>query len=155
MLPTTNRFFEFRFESIGGLGAHAAGQMLATAAVQRMRYNAAQFSSYGSEKKGSLVRTFVRLGPPDRPLRTSAPVDAPDVIVVFHVALLRNPVTFSGLRAGGQLIYNAPVDLPPESLAMLPRTARVIRVDALAIAVAEKSRPNAALLGTLSSALTF
>jgi pyruvate ferredoxin oxidoreductase gamma subunit len=155
MLPATDRFFEFRFESIGGLGAHAAGQILAAAAVLRMGYNAAQFSSYGSEKKGSLVRTFVRLGPPDRAVRTSAPVDVPDVIVVFHAALLRNPVTFSGLRANGLLIYNSPVDLPPESLASLPRTARVIRVDALAIAVAEKSRPNAALLGTLSSVLPF
>ena len=155
MLPTTDRFFEFRFESIGGLGAHAAGQILATAAVLRMGYNAAQFSSYGSEKKGSLVRTFVRLGPADRPVRTSAPVAAPDVIVVFHAALLRNPVTFSGLRADGVLIYNAPVDMPPETLATLPRGARVIRVDALAIAVAEKSRPNAALLGTLASALRF
>ena len=155
MLPTTDRFFEFRFESIGGLGAHAAGQILATAAVFRMGYNAAQFSSYGSEKKGSLVRTFVRLGPSDRPVRTSAPVDAPDVIVVFHAALLRNPVTFSGLRANGVLIYNSPVDMPPDVLAKLPRGARVIRVDALAIAVAEKSRPNAALLGTLSSALRF
>ncbi len=29
------RFFELRFESIGGLGAHAAGQILATAAVLR------------------------------------------------------------------------------------------------------------------------
>lgn len=155
MLPTTDRFFEFRFESIGGLGAHAAGQILATAAVLRMGYNAAQFSSYGSEKKGSPVRTFVRLGPSDRPVRTSAPVDAPDVIVVFHAALLRNPVTFSGLRADGLLIYNSPVDLPPDVLALLPRTARVIRVDALQIAVAEKSRPNAALLGTLSAELPF
>lgn len=154
-LPFTNRFFEFRFESIGGLGAHAAGQSLATAAVLRMGLNAAQFSSYGSEKKGSLVRTFVRMGPGDRPVRTSAPVAAPDVIVVFHAALLRNPATFSGLRANGVLIYNAPPGAAPESFASLPRTARVIRVDALDIAVAEKSRPNAALLGTLAAALSF
>ena len=68
--PYGDRFFELRFESIGGLGAHAAGQILATAAVLRMSLNAAHFSSYGSEKKGSLVRSFVRLGPPDRPVRT-------------------------------------------------------------------------------------
>ncbi|MFN7086123.1 MAG: 2-oxoacid:acceptor oxidoreductase family protein, partial [Burkholderiales bacterium] len=62
-LPRANRFFEIRLESIGGLGAHAAGQVLATAAVLRMNLNGAHFSSYGSEKKGSLVRSFVRLGP--------------------------------------------------------------------------------------------
>ncbi|HET9232910.1 MAG TPA: 2-oxoacid:acceptor oxidoreductase family protein, partial [Candidatus Eisenbacteria bacterium] len=58
-----DRFFELRFESIGGLGAHAAGQILASAAVLKMGMNGSHFSSYGSEKKGSLVRSFVRLGP--------------------------------------------------------------------------------------------
>jgi pyruvate ferredoxin oxidoreductase gamma subunit len=153
--PYGDRFFELRFESIGGLGAHAAGQILATAAVLRLALNAAHFSSYGSEKKGSLVRSFVRLGPPDRPVRTSAPVETPDGVVVFHGALVRNPVTVAGLRAGGTFIYNAPAGPVPESLAALPRSARVIRVDALGIAVEEKSRPNAVLLGTLSAAFPF
>lgn len=71
-LPNAGRFFEIRFESIRGLGAHAAGQVLASAAVLRMGLNGAHFSSYGSEKKDSLVRSFVRLGPVDRPIRTSA-----------------------------------------------------------------------------------
>jgi len=59
-LPKGDRFFEIRFESIGGLGAHAAGQVLASAAVLKMGLNGAHFSSYGSEKKGSLVRSFGR-----------------------------------------------------------------------------------------------
>lgn len=144
-----DRLFELRFESIGGLGAHAAGQVLATAAVLRMGMNGAHFSSYGSEKKGSIVRSFVRLGPKDRPIRTSAPVESPDGIVVFHAALLRNPATFGGLRSHGVLIYNAPAGPLPETVAALPRSARAVRVDALGIAVAEGSRPNAVLLGTL------
>ncbi|OGA47292.1 MAG: hypothetical protein A3F74_15440 [Betaproteobacteria bacterium RIFCSPLOWO2_12_FULL_62_58] len=154
-LPNAGRFFEIRFESIGGLGAHAAGQVLATAVVLRMGLNGANFSSYGSEKKGSLVRSFVRLGPAERPIRTSAPVETPDVIVVFHAALLRNPATLAGLRKDGTFIYNAPPRLVPEELAGLPRTARVIRVDALGIAVKEQSRPNAVLLGTLCGAFPF
>jgi pyruvate ferredoxin oxidoreductase gamma subunit len=154
-LPHAERFFEIRLESIGGLGAHAAGQVLATAAVLGMRLNGAHFSSYGSEKKGSLVRSFVRLGPVDRPVRTSAPVEVPDGIVVFHAALLRNPATLAGLRKDGTLIYNAPPGPVPEELTALPRTARVIRVDALGIAVKETSRPNAVLLGTLCAAFPF
>jgi 2-oxoacid:acceptor oxidoreductase gamma subunit (pyruvate/2-ketoisovalerate family) len=144
-----DRFFEIRFESIGGLGAHAAGQVLASAAVLRMGMNGAHFSSYGSEKKGSLVRSFVRLGPADRPIRTSAPVETPDGIVVFHTALLRNPATLGGLRKDGVFIFNAPAGSTPEVLTDLPKTARAARVDALGIAVEEKSRPNAVLLGTL------
>ena len=155
-LPVANRTFEVRFESVGGLGAHAAGQILASAAVLRMGFNGAHFSSYGSEKKGSLVRSFVRLAPADRPIRTSAPVEVADAIVVFHAALLRNPATFAGLRAGGTLIYNAAAKAEvPETLAALPKTARVIRVDALGIAVKEKSRTNAVMLGTLCGAFPF
>jgi len=154
-LPHAGRFFETRFESIGGLGAHAAGQVLASAAVLRMGLNGAHFSSYGSEKKGSLVRSFVRLGPVERPIRTSAPVETPDAVVVFHAALLHNPATLAGLVKDGTFIYNAPPGPVPEELAALPRTARAIRVDALGIAVKEQSRPNAVLLGTLSGAFPF
>jgi pyruvate ferredoxin oxidoreductase gamma subunit len=153
--PPVDRFFELRFESIGGLGAHAAGQILAAAAVLRMSFNASHFSSYGSEKKGSLVRSFIRLGPAERPIRTSAPVETPDGIVVFHAALAGNPLTIAGIKANGTLIYNAPAGPAPGSLAALPRGVRVIRVDALGIAVEEQSRPNAVLLGTLCAAFPF
>jgi pyruvate ferredoxin oxidoreductase gamma subunit len=155
MPPGRTGFFEVRFESIGGLGAHAAGQVLAAAAVLKLGLNGAHFSSYGSEKKGSPVRSFVRLGPPDRPIRTSAPVDAPDAVVVFHAALLRQPSAISGLRADGTFIFNAPPGTVPDLLTALPATARVLRVDALAIANAERSRPNAVLLGTLSAVYPF
>jgi len=154
-LPDAEQFFEVRLESIGGLGAHAAGQVLATAAVVKMGLNGAHFSSYGSEKKGSGVRSYVRLAHADRPIRTSAAVDRPDVIVVFHAALLRNAATFAGLRRNGTLIYNAPPGLVPPELAAAPKTARVIRVDGLGIALAQQSRPNAVLLGTLCATHPF
>lgn len=154
-LPHADRFFEVRLESIGGLGAHAAGQVLATAAVLKLGMNGAHFSSYGSEKKGSLVRSYVRLGPGEKPIRTSAPVEAPDCVVVFHAVLLGNSATFAGMRKDGVFIYNAPSGTVPETLAALPATAHIIRVDALGIANEEKSRPNAVLLGTLCSQFPF
>jgi len=142
-----------RFESIGGLGAHAAGQILASAAVLRLGLNGAHFSSYGSEKKGSAVKSYVRLTPNAQPIRSSAPIDAPDCIVIFHTALLGNPVTVAGLKAGGTLIYTGQPGETPPLLASLPKGARVIRIDAQRIANEERSRPNAVLLGTLSAAL--
>ena len=154
-LPATGRAFEVRFESIGGLGAHAAGQVLAGAAVLRLGLNAAHFSSYGSEKKGSIVRSYVRLVPGDAPIRTSAPVESPDVIIVFHASLLRSPATLAGLRSGGILILNASAEVALPDAARIPAGARVIRVDALRIAQEEKSRPNAVLLGTLAAACPF
>jgi pyruvate ferredoxin oxidoreductase gamma subunit len=154
-LPHPERFFEIRFESIGGLGAHAAAHVLASAAVLKMGLNGANFSSYGSEKKGSLVRSFVRLGPLGRIIHTSAPVERPDALVVFHAALLNNPATLAGMRHDGILISNAPPGPLSPALAALPRSARLIRIDALGIAVQEKSRPNAVLLGTLCAVLPW
>ena len=154
-LPDAERFFELRFESIGGLGAHVGGQIVAKAAVLRMDLNGAHFSSYGSEKKGSPIKSFIRLGAAEKPIRTSAPVDSPDVIVVFHRALLGNPATVAGLRAEGTLIFTGPPGEIPGGLAALPRTAKVIRIDAQNIAAEEKSRPNAVLIGTLAEAVPF
>lgn len=155
VLPASGGFFEIRFESIGGLGAHAAGQILARAAVLEMDLNGSHFSSYGSEKKGSVVRSYVRLGPPEKPVRTSAPIDTPDVIVVFHSALLEQDVTLAGLKREGILIFNAPEDGVPAQLENAPDRARIIRIDATQIAVEELSRPNAVLLGTLTASVPF
>jgi pyruvate ferredoxin oxidoreductase gamma subunit len=154
-LPDSGTFFEIRFESIGGLGAHAAGQIIASAAVLRMGLNGSHFSSYGSEKKGSVVRSFIRLAPADREIRTSAPIETPDVIVVFNGGLLAHPATLAGMRANGILIYSGYERDIPEGLARLPATTKVIRVDAQTIAAEERSRPNAVLMGTLTAALPF
>jgi pyruvate ferredoxin oxidoreductase gamma subunit len=153
--PVQDRLFEIRFESIGGLGAHGAGQILAGAAVLRLGLNGAHFSSYGSEKKGSVVRSYIRLGPSGKPIRTSSPVETPDVVVVFHAALLRLPTSLAGLKADSTLIFNGPPGHAPDELARLPKSARIVRVDATRIAFEEKSRPNAVLLGTLSAVVPF
>jgi len=154
-LPGSGSFFEIRFESIGGLGAHAAGQIIASAAVLRMGLNGSHFSSYGSEKKGSVVRSYIRLAEADRAIRTSAPIERPNVIVVFHSGLLTHPATLAGMRADGTLIYSGQEGEYPDGLAHLPGTTKVIRVDAQAIAIQERSRPNAVLLGTLSAVMPF
>ena len=154
-LPDGSNLFEIRFESIGGLGAHAAGQIVASAAVLRMGLNGSHFSSYGSEKKGSVVRSFVRLAPATKAIRTSAPIEVPDVVVVFHAGLLAHPATIAGMRAGGTLIYSGREGEIPDGLSHLPATTKIIRVDAQTIAMEERSRPNAVLIGTLSAALPF
>jgi pyruvate ferredoxin oxidoreductase gamma subunit len=150
-IPNGAGLFEIRFESIGGLGAHVAGKIVASAAVLRMNMNGSHFSSYGSEKKGSVVRSFIRLAPADEAIRTSAPIEEPKVIVVFHSGLLAHPATLSGLKADGILIYAGPEGDIPEGLSRAPKTAKIIRVDAQKIAIAEKSRENAVLIGTLAA----
>ena len=151
--PNGAGFFEIRFESIGGLGAHVAGKIIAAAAVLRMNMTGSHFSSYGSEKKGSVVRSFIRLAPADKAIRTSAPIEEPDVIVVFHSGLLAHPATVSGMKANGILIYAGPEGDIPDGLSRLPKSTKIIRVDAQRIAFEEKSRENAVLIGTLAEAV--
>lgn len=155
VLPDPSGLFEIRFESIGGLGANSAGKILATAAVLDMNLNGSHFSSYGSEKKGSVIRSYVRLGAADKPIRTSAPIDSPDVIVVFHDALVKQEITIAGMKNDGYLIYNgAPGDVP-KALEKVPAGTKIIRIDATNIAMQEFSRPNAVLLGTLCNIVPF
>ncbi len=155
VLPDPSGFFEIRFESIGGLGAHAAGQILARAAVLKMNLNGSHFSSYGSEKKGSVVRSYIRLRAADKPIRTSAPIDSPDALVVFHGALMQQDITIAGMKKSGILIYNGSEGEVPDLLEKIPAGARIVRIDATNIAIEELSRPNAVLMGTLTAMAPF
>ncbi|MGD8346140.1 MAG: 2-oxoacid:acceptor oxidoreductase family protein [Lysobacterales bacterium] len=155
ILPDPTGLFEIRFESIGGLGANSAGKILATAAVLDMNLNGSHFSSYGSEKKGSVVRSYVRLGAADKPIRTSAPIDSPDVILIFHDALAKQEITIAGMQDNGVVIYNGQPGDVPDTLKKLPKGTQLIRIDATNIAMQEFSRPNAVMLGTLCKVVPF
>ena len=72
-LPRVNElgYYEMRLESIGGLGANLCGKLLGELGAVQLGLNAASFSSYGSEKRGSPVKAFIRYphqftGPPSR-----------------------------------------------------------------------------------------
>lgn len=150
-----NGFYEIRLESIGGLGAHLAGQLLAEAGVLRLGLNGAHFSSYGSEKKGSPVKSFVRLCLPGQEVRTCSPVQEPHLVAVFHEALMKTENVTSGLRPGGVLIVNS--SRPPAEIRdqLGLEGVTVATVDALAIAVEEKTRVNTAILGAVVTASGF
>ena len=148
-------FFSIRFESIGGLGAHLAGQLLAEACVLRQGLNGSQFSSYGSEKKGTPVKSFLRFCPSDREIRTSSPVETPQVVAVFHEALLTSQPVTSGLSAAGTLIVNTR-SAPDEVRDMVRiENGTVAVLDALGIAVDEGARPNMAMLGAVVRCCPF
>lgn len=148
-------FFGIRFESIGGLGAHLAGKILAEAGVLRQGLNGSHFSSYGSEKKGTPVKSFVRFCPADRDVRTSSPIESPQVVAVFHEALARSFDVAAGLCATGSLIVNtrsSPAEIR-ELLGLHSGTVAVL--DALGIALEEKTRVNSAMLGAVARLCPF
>ena len=58
-------YFEMRLESIGGLGANLAGKLLGELGALYLVLNASSFASYGSENRGSPVKSFIRYSKPD------------------------------------------------------------------------------------------
>lgn len=148
-------FVGVRFESIGGLGAHLAGQILAEAGVLAGGLNGAHFSSYGSEKKGSPVRSYVRFCAADRAIRRSDPIERPQVVVVFHEALIGAANVAGGLTAGGTIVVNTaarPTEIR-ERIGLA--SATVGTVDGLRIAVEESTRVNTTMLGAAARVCPF
>ena len=148
-------FYGIRFESIGGLGAHLAGKIVAEAGVLRQGLNGAHFSSYGSEKKGTPVKSFVRFCAGDQAVRTSSPVETPQLVAVFHETLARSLDVAAGLPADGTIIVNtrrSPAEVK-EALGLASGT--VATLDALTIALEEGTRVNTAMLGAVAGMCGF
>jgi len=157
-LPVTNQegFFEIRFESIGGLGANVAGKILAEAGVLHSGLNASNFASYGSEKKGTPVKSFIRFAAGDKEIRNATPVERPHVLGIFHEALVHSDRSvLSGMYPHSVVVVNSRKD--PETLRdMLGlKVRRFGTVRALDIANETGSRTNMAMLGAVTRACEF
>lgn len=157
VIPKKNQqgFFEIRMESIGGLGANVAGKILAEAGVLGMGLNGSNFSSYGSEKKGSPVKAHVRLCDPETPIRNNSPIENPHILAIFHGALIKTVPVLQGVGPDGIVIVNT-TRTPMETREMLKlHGGHLGCVDALGIAIAEKSRINIPMLGAICKASGF
>lgn len=157
VLPRTNSlgFFEIRMESIGGLGANLAGRILSEAGILRQGLNGSSFASYGSEKKGTPVKAFVRFCSEEQEVLINSPIENPHVIAVFHEALLKEPSTTAGLERDGALIVNSSRE-PREIAEQLGVSGlHVACVDALHISIEEKVKINTILLGTICEVIGF
>ncbi len=156
-LPMKNNlgFFEIRLESIGGLGANLAGKMLAEAGVMGLGLNGSNFSSYGSEKKGTPVKSFVRFCDPDTEIRDHSPIERPHVIGVFHEALYKTVDVVNGLEQGGIVLVNTTRDFSTVQEELQIDHGIIALVDAMGIAVDEKTKVNTAMLGALFRICSF
>ncbi|MBP2019394.1 pyruvate ferredoxin oxidoreductase gamma subunit [Symbiobacterium terraclitae] len=147
--------FNIRLESIGGYGANIAGKMLAEAGVLYQGLNGSNFSSYGSEKKGSPVKAFIRFAEPDTPIRISSPIEEPHIVCIFHEALIRTQPVVDGLLPGGVVIVNTR-KTPAEIQKMLGlEDVTIGTFDAMTIAVETGSRVNMAVLGAIARVAEF
>lgn len=156
-LPRTNEngYFEIRLESIGGLGANLCGKMLGELGAMYMGLNAASFSSYGSEKRGSPVKSFIRYSHKDTEIGINSPVETPHILGLFHEAMIGKSAVTAGVTEDTCIVMNT--DSSPEEIRNKLRlhAGTIYCVDALKIAMEEKTRINMVMLGAIAKVSEF
>jgi len=155
ILPLTKEsgYFEIRLESIGGLGANLCGKMLGELGALYLKLNATNFSSYGSEKRGSPVKSHIRWCAPEKFLRLCSPVVAPNILGIFHEALLSNYPILSDVTSDTCIILNTELSREEAAEKYQISYGRLFCIPALDIAIAEKSRINMVMLGAIAAVL--
>lgn len=156
-LPETNEngYYEMRLESIGGLGANLCGKLLGELGAVYLGLNASSFSSYGSEKRGSPVKSYIRWSEPQQEILLNSPVEKPHLLVLFHRLLSKNLPVTAGVDENCTVIVNTN-ESPDETRDYLKLYAgTVCCIDALELAIETKSRVNMVMLGAIAKASDF
>ena len=146
-LESGQPYYEIRLESIGGLGANLCGKMLGELGVKYLGVNSSSFSSYGSEKTGTPVKGYVRYCNTENEIRVHSPVEEPDLLVIFHQALLKDKSVLNGCKGNAAVI----ISLEPgrdihESIIGL-ESYNCFGLEAGRIAMETHSRINVVMLG--------
>ncbi|MBQ8383051.1 MAG: 2-oxoacid:acceptor oxidoreductase family protein [Clostridia bacterium] len=154
-LVNENGCYEMRLESIGGLGANLCGKLLGELGALYLGLSAAAFSGYGSEKRGSPVKSYVRYCAPDREILQSSPVEHPHLLVLFHRALIRAYPVTAGADENCTVIVNT--DAAPEEIReeLRLRAGTVCCIHAQELALQTGSRLNMVMLGAVAKASGF
>ncbi|MDE6181572.1 MAG: 2-oxoacid:acceptor oxidoreductase family protein [Eubacteriales bacterium] len=148
-------YFEIRLESIGGLGANLSGKILGELGALYLGLNASNFSSYGSEKRGSPVKSFVRYAKENVPIRLNSPIEVPEILGIFHIGLAGKEGLMAGVSENTSVIINTEKD-PDQVRDILKMYAgKLYCIDALKIAMETKSRVNMVMLGAIAKASEF
>ena len=156
-LPIKNKggYYEIRLESIGGLGANLCGKMLGELGIKYLGLNSASFSSYGSEKTGTPVKAFIRYTDMDKEIRVHSPVVNPQLLCIFHDALLQNPSVLSGCTKDTVIVVNTPESKEKIMKRIICDNQDVICIPAQKIAMETGSRINVVMLGAMAKTMGF
>lgn len=157
VLPKTNEngYYEIRLESIGGLGANLCGKMLGELGAIYMNLNAASFSSYGSEKRGSPVKAFIRYSDKDTEIGINSPVEMPHILGLFHEAMIGKSAVTAGVTEETKIVINTDAALEDIRKRLKLCAGTIYCVDALKIAMESKTRINMVMLGAVAKASEF
>jgi len=147
-------YYEIRLESIGGLGANVCGKLLGQLGAS-LGLSASAFSSYGSEKRGSPVKAYVRWAAPEREILHNSPVERPQLLGLFHRALAQTYPVLAGVGESCTLVVNTEESPEQTRHRLRLRAGTLCCVDAQALAQESGSRVNMVMLGAMVRAAGF
>jgi len=130
------RLTEIRIHGRGGQGNVVAAYILAQAAFEQGRF-AQAFPSFGPERRGAPVSSYVRLA--DRAIQRHCQVRNPDFLIIQSQGLLHVAGLTAGLKPQGGILINSARDLPELEAeaadALESRNVIVLGADALATGI--------------------
>lgn len=137
---------EVRIHGRGGQGVVTAAELLALAAFEDGKFVCA-FPSFGSERMGAPVQSFVRIS--NVPIRDRSQIKTPDYLVIQDPTLIGAIDILAGLKPDGLLLVDT--EKAPSEIG-LETKAKILTVPATKIALEEIGRPiqNTTLLGALA-----
>ena len=148
-LKSGQDYYEIRLESIGGLGANLCGKMLGELGVRYLGLNSSSFSSYGSEKTGTPVKGYIRYCNNDKEIRVHSPVVEPDLLVIFHQALLKDKSVLSGCKENTAVIVSIEPGRDIGDSLKGVAGCECYGLEAQRIAMETRSRINVVMLGAV------
>ncbi len=138
---------EVRIHGRGGQGIVTSGELIGLAAFSDGKY-AQAYPSFGSERMGSPVTTFVRID--DRPIRIRIPIYCPDFIIIQDSTLLGSEPVLEGLKPGGLVLVNTKKSASDLGLNL---NSQVLTIPATELAMEVLGRPivNTTILGAFAA----
>lgn len=148
-------YYEIRLESVGGLGANLCGKLLGELGAVYLGLNAASFSSYGSEKRGSPVKAYIRYCDEGKEIAVNTPVTKPHLLGLFHEAMIGKMQVTAGVDENSSIVINSS-ESPEKMREKLKLCAGTIYcIDALTLSMKIKCKVNMIMLGALAKASSF
>ncbi len=152
-LEVVDILIEVRFHGRGGQGVVTAADILAIAAFKE-GYHTLSFPTFGAEKRGTPVASFLRVS--DEPIVVRDEIYNPDYVVVLDPTVMESVNVLAGLKENGMLICNYPKG-PEELKAELKADelkVKVLTINATKMAMEILGRPitNTAMVGAFAGA---
>ncbi len=146
-IDSGKEYYEIRLESIGGLGANLCGKMLGELGVKYLDVNSISFSSYGSEKTGTPVKGYIRYSRQEKEIRVHSPVEEPDLLMIFHQALINDKSVWKGCTSETAVIIGLEAGAGEEIAQNTIADGIFYGLEAQKIAMETHSRINVVMLG--------